>query len=50
VVEFPPDKLWIGSADRNQAFASMGRSGAQALAHDASASQHPMMHRTQTVD
>jgi hypothetical protein len=50
VVEFPPDKLWIRSADRDQAFASMGRSGAQALAHDASASRHPMMHRTQTVD
>jgi len=50
VVEFPPDKRWIASADRDQAFASMGRSGAQALAHDASASRHPMMHRTQTVD
>ena len=50
VVEFPPDKLWIASADRDKAFASMGRSGAQALAHDASASRHPMMHRTQTVD
>lgn len=50
VVEFPPDKLWIGAANRDQAFASMGRSGAQALAHDASASRHPMMHRTQTID
>jgi hypothetical protein len=50
VVEFPPDKLWIRAADRDQAFASMGRSGAQALAHDASASRHPMMHRTQTID
>ena len=50
VVEFPPDKLWIRSADRDKAFASMGRSGAQALAHDATASRHPMMHRTQTID
>lgn len=50
VVEFPPDKLWIKSADRDQAFASLGSSGAQALAHDASASRHPMMHRTQTID
>lgn len=50
VVEFPPDKLWIKSADRDEAFASMGRSGAQALAHDISASRHPMMHRTQTID
>jgi Cupin domain len=50
VVEFPPDKLWIGAANRDRAFASMGRSGAQALAHDASASRHPMMHRTQTID
>jgi hypothetical protein len=50
VVEFPPDKLWIKSADRDKAFASLGSSGAQALAHDASASRHPMMHRTQTID
>ena len=50
VVEFPPDKLWIKSADRDEAFASLGSSGAQALAHDASASRHPMMHRTKTVD
>ena len=50
VVEFPPDKLWIRSADRDSAFGSMGKSGAQALAHDASASRHPMMHRTQTID
>ncbi len=50
VVEFPPDKLWIKSADRAKAFASMGSSGAKALAHDASASRHPMMHRTQTID
>jgi quercetin dioxygenase-like cupin family protein len=40
----------VVSPTRDQAFASMGRSGAQALAHDASASRHPMMHRTQTVD
>jgi naringenin degradation protein FdeH len=50
VVEFPPDKHWIKSADRDRAFASMGSSGAKALAHDASASRHPMMHRTQTID
>jgi hypothetical protein len=50
VVEFPPDKLWIKSADRDKAFASLGSSGAKALAHDASASRHPMMHRTQTID
>ena len=50
VVEFPPDKHWIKSADRDKAFASMGTSGAKALAHDASASRHPMMHRTQTID
>jgi hypothetical protein len=50
VVEFPPDKRWIKSADRDKAFASLGSSGAKALAHDASASRHPMMHRTQTID
>ncbi|HVB80684.1 MAG TPA: cupin domain-containing protein [Candidatus Binataceae bacterium] len=50
VVEFPPDKAWVKSADREKAFASMGKSGAKALAHDASASRHPMMHRTQSID
>ena len=50
VVEFPPDRVWLKSANREKAFASMGRSGAQALAHDASASRHPMMHPTQSVD
>jgi len=50
VVEFPPDKVWLKSADREKAFASMGSSGAHALSRDASASRHPMMHRTQSVD
>lgn len=50
VVEFPPDKVWIKSANREKAFATMGKSGAQALAHDASANRHPMMHRTRSVD
>lgn len=50
VVEFAPDRAWMKRADREQAFASMGKSGAAALARDASAARHPMMHATQTVD
>jgi hypothetical protein len=50
VVEFPPDRDWLKSADREKAFASMGSSGAHALSRDASASRHPMMHRTRSVD
>lgn len=50
VVEFPPDRVWMQKADRESAFASMGSSGAAALARDASAARHPMMHRTKSLD
>lgn len=48
VVEFPPDKEYIGSWKREVAFASMGDSGAEALEEDAS--RHEMMHTTESVD
>ena len=50
IVQFPPDKVWAKRADPNSAFASLGKSGAAALARDASAARHPMMHCTATVD
>ena len=48
VVEFPPDKDYIDSWNRAEAFASMGESGADAM--DADSGRHEMMHRTATVD
>ncbi len=47
-VEFPPDKDYIGQWKRDEAFASMGTSGAHAI--DASAARHEAMHRTASVD
>ena len=49
VVEFPPDKDWLGLVDTRAAFASMGESGAQALAGPAQ-QRHPFMHQTSSVD
>lgn len=49
VVEFPPDKDWLGKVDTQAAFASMGDSGAQALAA-AGKQPHPFMHKTASVD
>lgn len=48
LVEFPPDKDYIGKWKREEAFASMGKSGAHAI--DASAARHEAMHRTASVD
>lgn len=48
LVEFPPDKEYIGRWKRGEAFASMGESGAHAI--DASADRHEAMHRTASVD
>lgn len=45
IVEFPPDKLWRGSADATAAFQSIG--AGHAPDH---ASSDPMMHTTATVD
>lgn len=49
VVEFPPDKDWMGAIDTKAAFASMGESGTAALAAGG-ASRHPFMHATVSVD
>lgn len=48
VVEFPPDKDYIGTWKRDEGFASLGESGAEALAHNAE--RHEMMHCTQSID
>lgn len=48
VVQFPPDKEYVGKWKRDQAFASMGDSGADAM-HE-SGERHEAMHRTNSVD
>ncbi len=53
VVEFPPDAEWLGRVDPRAAFASMGESGAKALAGGERAGgpqPHPFMHKTASVD
>ncbi len=48
LVEFPPDKDYLDSWNRETAFGGMGESGADALdKHDA---RHEGMHRTVSVD
>ena len=48
VVQFPPDKEFVGRWQPDRAFASMGESGAQALHEDSV--RHEMMHTTHSVD
>jgi hypothetical protein len=48
IVEFPPDKEYIGKWKRDEAFGSMGESGTHAI--DRSGSRHEGMHRTASVD
>ncbi len=48
VVQFPPDREFVGRWNPDRAFASMGESGAQAL-HEGSV-RHEMMHTTHSVD
>lgn len=48
VVEFPPDKDYIGKWKREEAFAAMGDSGERAL--DSKSTRHEGMHRTVSVD
>jgi hypothetical protein len=48
IVEFPPDRDYIGSWKRDEAFAGLGDSGKEALHADAA--RHEMMHRTNSVD
>lgn len=50
VVQFPPDKTYERTFNRERAFASLGKSGAAAVSHDKSAERHRMMHRTDSVD
>jgi mannose-6-phosphate isomerase-like protein (cupin superfamily) len=48
LVEFPPDKEYIGRWKRDEAFASMGKSGTHAI--DSSSGRHEAMHRTASLD
>lgn len=48
IVQFPPDKEYVGKWKRDQAFASMGDSGADAV-HE-SADRHEAMHKTNSID
>ena len=49
VVEFPPDRDWLGRVDTRAAFASMGDSATKALS-GAAREPHPFMHKTVSVD
>lgn len=48
MVEFPPDREYLGSWNREEAFGAMGESGAHAL--DRQPARHAGMHRTESVD
>lgn len=48
VVQFPPDKEYVGKWKPDAAFASMGESGADAI-HE-NATRHEAMHTTNSVD
>ena len=48
IVEFPPDREYVGKWQPDTAFGSMGESGAEAIHHNAS--RHEAMHKTASVD
>lgn len=48
IVQFPPDREYVGQWEAGRAFASMGESGADAI--DAGSVRHEAMHRTQSTD
>ena len=48
VVEFPPDKEYVGKWNPDAAFASMGDSGSEAIQQGSS--RHEGMHTTDSVD
>ncbi len=50
VVQFPPDKVWMKKISSKDAFATLGKSGRDALAANKGSARHPMMHTTETVD
>lgn len=47
IVQFPPDRDYVGRWDAKEGFGSLGRSGEEALSHDG---PHEAMHRTRSVD
>ena len=50
VIEFPPEKDWIGNIDRETAHASFTQFGAAHAADTSENPPHPLMHRTETID
>ena len=50
VIEFPPEKDWIGNIDRAAAHASFTQFGAPHAADSSDNPPHPLMHRTKTID
>lgn len=48
VVQFPPDKDYVGKWQPDAAFASLGESGSKAI--DQSPSRHEAMHTTHSID
>ena len=50
VIEFPPEKDWIGNIDRATAHASFTQFGAAHAADTSENPPHPLMHRTETID
>ncbi len=50
VIEFPPEKGWIGDVDRAAARETFAQFGAAHAADSSDAPPHPLMHRTETID
>lgn len=50
VIEFPPEKDWIGGVDRAAARATFTEFGAAHAADASDEPPHPLMHRTETID
>ena len=50
VIEFPPEKAWIGEVDADAAKAAWDSVGAGHVGDSSGAAPHPLMHRTETVD
>ncbi|MGA7451093.1 MAG: cupin domain-containing protein [Rhodoplanes sp.] len=48
IVQFPPDEAYLGKWNREEAFASMGESGAKAVS--APSTRHEGMHQTDSTD
>ncbi|MGE0748329.1 MAG: cupin domain-containing protein [Rhodospirillales bacterium] len=50
VINFPPEKDWIGSVDRAAAHASFSALGAGHAADASEKPPHPLMHKTESID